>query len=781
MARTLLSPALRSMQRSQVLEIPAAINLPLAAIAIGFASAVSLAFEVLLTRLFSLLFQYHYVFVATSLAICGLGIGAAWGTWLLARGRRSILYPGRIMAALALVLALDSLIFSLLTWTGAVFVQAILALPPFVLVGLLLATIFAARPAESARLYASDLLGAALGTAAVSGLVAWSGVFTAMIWLAVLAALPAVLLTHASGDRQAFRWAALVAGASAALALLGQFFGLPRYDAASISGAPPDKTMLRILQDPQQKARIVQTVWGPFARLDLVETSDPDTKLLFTDGGAGSYMIRFSGDMKAVSDLQSDPAYLPFTMSVPTDTLILGAGAGKDVLLSLMAGSKQITAVELNQDMVDLTRRWSAFNGGILDRPGVTTVVSDGRSFVEQSDRQYDLIYLNLVYSQAAGQSGSPLAESYIFTEEALRSYWKRLKPGGRIGIVTHNGFEGSRILLTGIAALEKEGLSMRQALDRVLLYQAHVSDPQAATSVLLITRDYLDRSQLSGNVKQAEALNLQMVYVPVLFELPLRDLVKGNAGIYAFARNGEYNLVPSTDDQPFFYQLQWGLPESLTTLLVIAAIAVLLYLVGAIRVHRHAGQRRFGALALYFALLGAAYMLVMLPLVQRYYLLLGNPTLALIVTLEGLLLGAGAGSLISSRLQGSLKKPAGAALALLALLVLLHALFYPAFRDALLQVSLPVRVLVILAITVPIGLLMGIPFPSGLRIAGRWLPSAVPTLWGLNAMAAVLGSVVASAIAVAFGFQAVLLVGAAVYTVAVVLLIAGKQEEAAS
>lgn len=781
MARTLSSPARRSIRSAPALEMPLVTNLPFAAVAIGVASAVSLAFEVLLTRLFSLLFEYHFVFVATSLAICGLGIGAAWGAWLLAREGRSILYPGRIMAALALVLALDSLIFSLLTWAGAVYVQAVLALPPFVLVGLLLATLFAARPAQSARLYASDLLGAAVGTAAVSGLIVWSGVFTAILWLAVLAALPALLLTYISGDKQGIRLAAAVAVGSTALALLGQFSGLPHLDAAGISGASPDKTMLRTLQDPRQEAHIAQTVWGPFARLDLVETSDPDTKLLFTDGGAGSYMIRFNGDMKAVSDLQSDPAYLPFAMSTPTSTLILGAGAGKDVLLSLMAGSKQTTAVELNADVVDLTRRYSSFNGGILDRPGVTTVVSDGRSFVEQSDRQYDLIYLNLVYSQAAGHAGSPLAESYVFTEEALRSYWKHLKPGGRIGIVTHNGFEGSRILLTGIAALEKEGLSTRQALDRVILYQAHISDPLAATSVLLITRNYLNGDELSANVKQADALNLQMVYVPALFELPLKDLVKGNAGIYDFARNGEFNLVPTTDDRPFFYQLQWGLPEALTLLLVLAAIAVSVYLLAAIRAHRQAGQRRFGALALYFTLLGAAYMLVMVPLVQRYYLLLGNPTLALIVTLEGLLIGADAGSLASSRLQGSLRKPAGVALVLLALLVMLHALFYPALRDALLQASLPVRVPAILAITLPLGLLVGIPFPSGLRIAGGWVPGTVPTLWGLNAMSAVLGSVVASAVAIAFGFQAVMLAGAAFYAVAAVLLMTGRKGEAAS
>ena len=93
--------------------------------------------------------------------------------------------------------------------------------------------------------------------------------------------------------------------------------------------------------------------------------------------------------------------------------------------------------------------------------------------------------------------------------------------------------------------------------------YQAHADDPQAATSVLLVTRNYMNSDELSANVKRAH-LGLQMMYIPTAFELPLRDLVKGNADIYTFARNGEYNLSPTTDDQPFFYQLNWGLPDCL-------------------------------------------------------------------------------------------------------------------------------------------------------------------------------------------------------------------------
>ena len=776
---TISSTARRALRRTDVIEGAVTTSLPLAALAVGVCSAVSLAFEVLLTRLFSFLFEYHYVFMATSLAICGLGLGAAWGAWLLVHGERVLPRPGRIVVALAAALALDSVVFTFLPWAGTVYLQALLALPPFVLVGLLVATLFAERPAESARLYAADLLGAAVGTVAVLLLIVWSGVFTAIMWLALVTTLLALLLAYASADGPALRWAVPVAAVVAATTLLGQVTGLPRFDAASVSGAPPDKTMLRTLQDPNQQGRITDTVWGPFARLDLVETSDPDTRLLFTDGGAGSLMIRFDGDLSKVSDLVQNPDYLPFTVNPVTDTLILGAGAGKDVLLSLLAGSKHITAVELNKDVVDLTRRYAAFNGNILDRPEVTTVVSDGRSFVERTGQLYDLIYLNLVYSQAAGHEGSPLAESYIFTTEAIRAYWKHLNPRGTIGIVTHNGFEGSRALLTAIAALEAEGLSMRQALDRVILYQQSTDNPDTSTNVLLITRSYLDEAALSANVQQAESRGMQMVYVPVAFELPLKDLVKGNAGIYDFARNGDYDLVPTSDDKPFFYQLRWGLPESLATLLVLTSLAMLIYLVAAARAHWRSGGISVGAISLYFVALGAAYMLVMVPLVQRFYLLLGSPTLALVVTLEGLLLGAGVGSLISSRISASLVKLVGSAVAILVVLLVGHALLYPELMGSLLQTDLTWRIAAVFGLSIPLGVMIGVPFPSGLRIVGHWLPEAVPTMWGLNAMAAVLGSVVASAVAMTFGFQTVLLLAAVLYAGAALLLVAARRSGA--
>jgi hypothetical protein len=87
----------------------------------------------------------------------------------------------------------------------------------------------------------------------------------------------------------------------------------------------------------------------------------------------------------------------------------------------------------------------------------------------------------------------------------------------------------------------------------------------------------------------------------------------------------------------------------------------------------------------------------------------------------------------------GSCRFPASAVLlciGVLVVLVLANALLYVGFGLDLLRAPFVLRILAIIAMALPLGLLVGVPFPSGLRLAGAWLPRAVPALCGLNAMA---------------------------------------------
>jgi hypothetical protein len=451
----------------------------LVALAVGLISGSGLAFEIALTRIFSLLFQYHYAFLALSVAVLGLGLGALAARFIVPRhggasGSRAL---WRATLGLSLAFPLSAAALAWMPSVTSVIPHTLVALIPFSLIGFISALIFTQHHAESGLLYGADLVGAAVGIIAVLGLLAVLGAFNVAISLSVPAGVAGLLLAIADrspGQASRPRRQPALFSPAAGLLLGGGLLAFNivsnavDFRPANLTSAPRDKTMLAVLLDPIFPARLVATAWDPFARVDVVETTDPASKYVFTDGGAGSFMMQFDGNLETVAGLRHTLEYLPFTVGTSDTTLIMGAGAGKDVLLALLAGSTRITAVEVNPAMVAMTRRFAAYNGGILDRPEVELIVGDARTAAERSTDQYDLIYLNLVYSQASEPGSQALVENYLFTREAFQAYLARLAPTGHLAVISHNALEGSRAALTVLQAMADTGTPVPQALDHL-------------------------------------------------------------------------------------------------------------------------------------------------------------------------------------------------------------------------------------------------------------------------------------------------------------------------
>ncbi len=600
------------------------------------------------------------------------------------------------------------------------------------------------------------------------------GAFNAVLALAVIGGGTALLLAWIEGARPAQRQAAGAAALLVIVLIANLVTGLIDYSPSRLKSSPPDKTMVTVLKDPD--AHITETRWGPFARLDVVETDDEAVRYVFTDAGAGSIMIGYDGNDQAVRWLQAEAAYLPFTI-IPESTqnvLILGSGAGKDVLMAHLAGAPAITAVEINSNLVALTRDLGDYNGHIYDLPGVKTVTADGRTYAERTDDHYDLIYANLVYSQAAAPGTSALAESYIFTREALTTYWDHLSDHGRIGFVTHHGIEGLRLLVGALDMLEDQGMTLPEALQHVGLVSLRGDDPQTRTSVVMILRQPWTSDETTAFAEAAHARDMGVLYLPVYQELGLQGLATGTVTLKQFIQENasEYNYTPTTDDNPFFYQFLPGLPGQVSDLLLISLILLGAYLSWNMFFFvRHDAHWKRLSLAPYFSLLGVAFMLVEIPLIQRFGLLLGQPVLALVIVVGALLLGGGLGSLFESR-YAVVRLPhviAGAAVAA-GVMVAASRIVLPALIDAALPASLAIRAAVTAAALLPLGFLMGMPFPGGLRIAHEADPEGIAAFWGANAVASVLGSALAMALAISIGFSAALLLGAALYGLAALM-----------
>jgi hypothetical protein len=92
-----------------------------------------------------------------------------------------------------------------------------------------------------------------------------------------------------------------------------------------------------------------------------------------------------------------------------------------------------------------------------------------------------------------------------------------------------------------------------------------------------------------------------------------------------------------------------------------------------------------------------------------------------------------------------------------------------PKILDATRALSGPGRCVVAGALILPMGLLLGAPLPAGLASVAERAPTRVPWLFGINSATSVLGSIVATMVAMHAGIAKTLLVGVAIYAFAAV------------
>lgn len=737
--------------------------------------------EVALVRVFALLFRYHHLFLLVSVAVCGLGLGGLIRTYLPDRWIRlwavALLFGLSIPATL-LLLFRSPLATRLVEtpWLPAV------PLVPFLFAGLFLAEVFRRHAAQGGALYFADLSGAALAALLILPLLQWLGGIGVCLLLGVLLCIGATLL--AAGESSRGR----IVGALAAMACLLLLVTNPRTRLVDLpllpAGADPSRTkpLLREMR-ANPSIRILETRWSAFARTDMTEEGDPSVRYLYTDGDTPTNMIRFDGDLKKVEGLKRQIAFLPYTVSSPESVLCIGPGGGMDVLLGLLGGAKRITGAEVSADIVRLMEAHRDFNGRLYEHPGVSIHVADGRSFVARSREKHDLIFSALTQSATGSRAGIALAESYIHTREAFQVYLDHLTDEGIYALVVQEEPVLVRAFLTAVSVLAERGASVPEACRHLVAAmiprEMHPFTPYRR--ILLVRRSPFTPADSERVLDGIRALGVHSLFVPhVLEELPpFADLASGKQSLEEYIAEYQFegthlNVAPRPDDQPFFLDLSPTMPPVLLRLLW--GIGLVTLLAGAWLAFRH---RRGGPGAplrsllgtLYFALLGAGFMLLEVPFIQQFILFLGHPVLSLTLVLFALLLGTAAGSRRSQRWAVSaLPARVFAAATGIVILVLLYRAVLPGVFALLLGQPVVVRGAATVALLLPLGMLLGMPFPSGIRWFERDGSDQVPWLWGINGFASVLGSVLAMVLAWKSGFSAALLAGMGSYVLVAIL-----------
>jgi spermidine synthase len=788
-----------------------------AAFAVAFATLVA---QILFHRIISAKLINSYAFLVISLTMLGFAISGVLLSRSLARWLDRF---DEMMVAWTALFVLSSIASTLIFYHAAIgslsyasrgeFVLVLLrTLPyallfavPFVFSGLLLGALLSNPGLPTRKIYCWDLFGSACGALAVlPGITHW-GVEKSLLGVC------AILLLAILGLMRPLRKGCYGVAAAALLAVGACLaFEDPllsfRYQGGSfVSG----------VAHPGSGMGLEEVRWDPVARIEVsrIPPPNPETmvfpslvgsnpaflgrfkRVLTQNNYAFTYAVDYDGNPASLDGIEEtiySAAYIASSIAHPK-AAIIGVGGGFDVLTALHFNPSEVTGIEVNAATLGILRHdyadyFSAWTGD----PRVRLVYDDGRHFLKGTSGRYDVIQLSGVDSY----SGTPgaayvFSESYLYTEEAFELYYSRLSADGILNVMRLEQApprEMLRVLATAVGALRKAGVA------RVSEHIAMVSQKNGSFVALLVKK-----SPFTGPEEQRLARwtstnrYLKLVVAPHLAPaggISYQNFLaqSGPDAEEAYYDSLPYNVRPATDDQPFFFRFsRWShlpfffdhspwanwpsmrhsVPVTELTLVVMLLLVggvVLLCVWLPLRLMTKAATvpRRHGFI---FAGIGLGYLAVEIALLQKFGLFLGHPNYALSVVLAGLLFATGIGALYSPTLSRWFRGPRFISYAF-GLVVLGEALFVFPTLNKWVVGDFGLRVMVVLALVTPLGILMGTYVPSAVDQLKATAPEFVPWAWGINGVFSVLAPILSVAFSMTYGINALLLSTVPIYVV---------------
>ena len=437
------------------------------------------------------------------------------------------------------------------------------------------------------------------------------------------------------------------------------------------------------------------TRWSPYYKISLERLGDSAAYDIHVNG------IPHQTTKSTDERLASEPFYLyPYDHvegNLLDRVLIVGAGTGSDVAIALSEGAGHVDAVEIDPQLHALGT--AVHPDRPYDDPRVNAIIQDGRAFLEQTDKRYDLILFALPDSLTlvSGQSSLRL-ESYLFTREAMAEAREHLAPGGAFAMYNY------------------------------------YREPWLVGRLANTLTDVYGRKPCVDISSEAGALAVMTV---------------GDSGAALdcpFGSSAPLGPGPVTDDYPFLYLRERGLPGFYAGTIALILVASL----GAVRLFGGRLVRASGYVDLFF--MGAAFLLLETKNVIQFALLFGTTWIVNALVFVGILLAVLAAIEVARKVRFS--RPIALYIALFVALAV--AWFVPS--SWLLGLSFGPRFLAAVAIAFsPI-------FLANLIFADRFRDVASSTTaFGMNLLGAMVGGILEYA-ALVIGYRALLLVAAGLY-----------------
>jgi hypothetical protein len=401
------------------------------------------------------------------------------------------------------------------------------------------------------------------------------------------------------------------------------------------------------------------------------------------------------------------------------------------------------------------------------------------------------------------------LNESYLYTVEALQDYLSLLRNDGFLALTRWLRIpprDGLKLFATALAALKANGVTHPER--QLALIRSW------KTATLLVKRGPFTAAEIQKIRQFCNERSFDVVYYPGItapevnrfnqlaspyFYEGTQQLIGEQAD--SFFRDYKFHVRPARDDRPYFFHffkwrsfpeivamksrgglplLEWGYPILVASLIQASLASFVLILLPLRRLKRSGtALRHRGRIGFYFFALGLAFLFIEMASIQRFILFLSHPLYAIAVILAAFLVFAGLGSGSSARLatrcdrdvtRGRLK----AVFLAVSGIVVISALYLwllPLLFHSLMPLSDVSRIAVTVLLIAPLAFFMGMPFPLGLSLLGRHGATMIPWAWGINGCASVLSAILATLMAIDFGFTAVTTVACGLYILAALAL----------
>ena len=788
---------------------------------IALLSSAMLAYEILLMRLFSIIQWHHFAYMIISLALLGFGASGTFVSifrkhlfkhfsiaFLMNIGLFAVSSVGCFLLAQSIPFNPDEILWDRQQFLRLLGIYLLLALP-FFFAANAIALALTYYHDRIARIYAFDLFGAGLGSLGIVALLFFTMPLQALVIIACIGLAAAAVATWELNIR-ARGWVCT------ALVVTGT--GLIFLDARSELQMSPYKELSQMLRisgtevvrehsSPLGLLSVLHSHTIPLRHapgLSLNASGEPPAQVgIFTDGGGMTAITRETGKPEDYAYLDQITSAAPFHLFQPEQVLVLGAGGGSSILQARYHAVPQIDAVELNPQLMKLLREdYADYTGHLLNTKNIRLHQGEARGFVTGTRTQYDLIEVALLDSFASSSAGLyALNESYLYTVEALQAMLKKLQPDGYLVITRWIKLpprDTLKLFATAVDALENMGvenpgqqlLFLRSWQTGTLLIKNSAVTQEEITALKKFTNDRSFDLAWYPGMQASEANQFNQLAEPYFHQAAAAILGDGRE---AFFERYKFSLQPATDDRPhFFHFFKWSvLPEilslrdkgglplleggylvlvaTLVQALIASVILILLPLFFMPKEKRSSNPVNKSRVMVYFLSIGLAFLFIEIAFIQKFILFLHHPLYAVALVLTAFLVFAGLGSGFSWRLVKGNYYQHAITIAVTGIVVLgfLYMLFMETVFAQFISLPMVIKIPLTLLMIAPLAFFMGMPFPLALAKLGDIAPDMIPWAWGVNGCASVVSAVLATLLAIAIGFNAVILLALLLYGLA--------------